>query len=69
MTRKPASTIASDLREIRQDKILTVEANGSRRAPEWRARYARHIATLDQAIEGFDNLARQQAERQGDAGQ
>lgn len=68
MTRKPASTIASDLREMRQDKILTVEANGARRSPEWRERYARHISTLDQAIEGFDNLARQQAERQGELG-
>jgi hypothetical protein len=63
MTRKPAHVIAGDLREIRQDKVLTVEANGAKRPQEWRDRYARHIESLDQAIEGFDNLARAQAEK------
>jgi len=67
MTRKPAEVIAQDLREIRQDKILTVEANGHRRTQEWRDRYARHIETLDQAIEGFENLARVQADKQAGA--
>ena len=64
MTRKPADVIAKDLREIRQDKVLTVEANSARRSQEWRDRYARHIDSLDQAIEGFETLARAQAERQ-----
>lgn len=64
MSRKPAHLIASDLREMRQDKMLTVDANGHRRPQEWRDRYARHISSLDDAITGFDNLARIQAERQ-----
>lgn len=67
MPRKPAHIIASDLREIRQDKILTVDANGSKRSQDWKDRYARHIATLDDAIEGYDNLARVQAEKAGAA--
>ncbi|MBB3743878.1 hypothetical protein FHX10_003377 [Rhizobium sp. BK591] len=64
MTRKPADVIAHNLREIRQDKILTVDANGAKRSQEWRERYARHIEALGDAIEGFDNLARAQAEKQ-----
>ncbi|WP_149344708.1 hypothetical protein [Neorhizobium sp. P12A] len=64
MTRKSAATIASDLREIRQDKILTVDANGKRMGADRLERFRRHIDTLDQAIEGFDNLAKAQAERQ-----
>ncbi len=63
MTRKPAHVIATDLREILQDKVLTVEANGAKRPQEWWDRYARHIESMDQAIEGFDNLARAQAEK------
>jgi hypothetical protein len=62
--RPPAHLIAEDLKQIRQDKILTVDANGSKRTQDWRDRYQRHIATLDFAIEGYENLARVQAERQ-----
>jgi hypothetical protein len=64
MSRKPAHLIAETLREIRQDKVLTVDANGKRMSEDRRERYARHIAVLDDAIEGFDNLARVQAEKQ-----
>jgi hypothetical protein len=64
MSRKPAHLIAEALREIRQDKVLTVDANGKRMAEEKRERYARHISALDDAIDGFDNLARVQAEKQ-----
>lgn len=64
MTRKPAGVIVHDLREMRQDKIITLDANGSKRTPEWRERYHRHIETLDLAIEGYENLARVQAERE-----
>jgi hypothetical protein len=63
MTRKSAAAIAFDLREIRQDKINTVDANGKRMAADRLDRFRRHISSLDDAIEGFDNLARIQAER------
>lgn len=59
---KPAHLIAEALREIRQDKVLTVDANGKRMTEAKRERYARHIAALDTAIEGYHNLARRQAE-------
>jgi len=68
MTRPPAHIIAENLREIRQDKILTMEINGHKFPEDRRERLNRHISTLDFAIEGYDNLARVQAERQG-AGQ
>lgn len=64
MSKKPARVIANDLREIRQDKFLTLDANGKRMTAERRERYERHIASLDDAIEGFDNLARVQAEKE-----
>lgn len=64
MSKMPAHLIAEALREIRQDKVLTVDANGKRMPEDRRERYSRHIAALDDAIEGFDNLARVQAERQ-----
>lgn len=64
MSKMPAHLIAEALREIRQDKVLTVDANGKRMTQERRDRYSRHIAALDDAIEGFDSLARVQAERQ-----
>lgn len=60
---KPAHLIAEALREIRQDKVLTVDANGKRMNEERRERFSRHIAALDDAIEGYGNLARRQAEK------
>jgi hypothetical protein len=67
MTRPPANVIAEHLREIRADKILTVDANGSKRSQEWRDRYQRHIETLGYAIEGYDNLARVKAQAAAEA--
>lgn len=64
MSKMPAHLIAEALREIRQDKVPTVDANGKRMNEERRERFARHIAALDDAIEGYDNLARVKAERQ-----
>lgn len=63
MIRPPAEEIATVLREIQRDKLLTLEVNGKRFDDYRRQRMNLHITTLDHAIEGFDNLARLQAQR------
>lgn len=63
MNRPPASQIAADLREARQDKVLTLEVNGKKISPERKARMERHINSLHWAAIGFDNLAAREAEK------
>ena len=52
-----AKEVASVLREIRQDKILTLSAHKKNRNEDLIARYNSHIMVLDRAIHGYDRLA------------
>lgn len=61
MTDLTASEVAEILREIREDKRLTYARDHKSRPEHWIARYERHIAGLDRAILGYDNLAQRTA--------